>query len=308
MPVPTILVFGATGAIGGALIKQLMPDHAEARARLIATTRNSAAAAGFERLGIECRRIDLDHAGDQGLEPVLRAVRGVDRVFLVTSYDVKMLVQSKAAIDAANQAGVSHIVHLGAHASPVTTIVHLGWHQMIEAYLRGSGMSSTNLHPTAFMQGLLMLWSLGGAAAGVLPHYIGVARTSWVDANDVADAAAVILRDPGAHVGRSYLLGAELASMQEIAEMLSTVTGRAWRENPREPEEFFQTVTTAGADPIYMACVRTIFERTRQGTLPDLAETSDSLSQLINRPATSIRSFLEKHRNDFMTIAVDHAG
>lgn len=200
MPTPTILVFGSTGAIGGSLIKRLMPDHAGGRIRLVATARHSEAAAKFEQLGVECRRIDLDHAEQQGLEPVVNAMRGVDRVFLLTSYDVKMLAQSKAVIDAAKQADVSHIVHLGAHASPATTIVHLGWHQMIEAYL------------------------------------------------------------------------------------------------------------SSRADPMYMACVRTIFERTRQGTLPDLAETSDALNRLRKRPATSIRSFAERHRDQFMTDVADRPG
>ncbi len=77
-----------------------------------------------------------------GLDALVEVLSGVDRVFLLTSYDVRMLAQSKAVIDASTQAGVAHIVHLGAHASPSTTIVHLGWHQMIEAYLGGSESDS----------------------------------------------------------------------------------------------------------------------------------------------------------------------
>lgn len=308
MPIPTVLVFGSTGAIGGSVIQRLIPDHTEGRIRLIATARNRAAATRLEPLGVECRIIDLDHPEKQGLEPMIDALRGVDRVFLLTSYDVKMLAQSKAVIDASNQSDVSHVVHLGAHASPTTTIVHLGWHQMIEAYLSSSGLNSTNLHPTSFMQNLFLLLSIGGSPNGVLPHYIGDARISWVNSDDVADTAAVILRDPEPHAGRSYLLGAEVASMREIAATLSTVTGLPWREERREPEVFFQTVTAAGADPIYMACVRTIFERTRHGTLPELAETSEALHQLRGRPATSIRSFVQRHRGHFMTARGDGPG
>lgn len=306
MPTPTVLVFGATGAIGGALINRLLPDHTVGRIRLVATARTTTSATKLEQRGIECRRIDLDHAERDGLDPVLDTVRGVDRVFLLTSYAVTMLAQSKAVIDASKQVGVSHVVHLGAHASPDTTILHLGWHQLIEEYLSGSGLNFTNLQPTTLMQNIMMLWSIGGSPTGVLPHYIGDTATSWVDSDDVADAAASILRDPEPHSGRSYLLGAEVASMPEIAEAMTAVTGRPWRAEAREPEEFFQAVTATGGDPIYMACVRTIFERTRQGTLPDLAETSDALTQLTGRPATSIRSFLEKHREHFM--AADQHG
>ncbi len=149
------------------------------------------------------------------------------------------------------------------------------------------------------MQNLMLLTKIGDASLGVLPHYIGDASTSWVDAEDVSDAAAVVLSDPQPHSGQSYLLGAEVASMREIAEALSAATGRRWREERREPEVFFQTVAAAGADPIYMACVRTIFERTGEGTLPDLAETSDALGRLTNREPTSIQSFVNRHRDHF---------
>jgi NAD(P)H dehydrogenase (quinone) len=300
MPTPTILVLGSTGAIGGALIQRLLPDHDAGRIRLVAASRRSEPADELERHGVEYRRVDLDDAEPLGLEPIVDAVRGIDRVFLLTSYDVKMLAQSKAVIDASSAAGVAHVVHLGAHASPTTTIVHLGWHQLVEAYLGSSGLAYTNLHPTSFMHNLLMLTGIGGAAPGVLPHYIGDARTSWVDADDVADAAAVVLQDPEPHAGRSYLLGAEVASMREVTEALSSVTGVPWREEQREPEMFFQTVTAAGADPVYMACVRTIFERTSQGTLPDLEETSDALERLRQRGPTSIRSFVQRHREQFL--------
>src|SRR6266404_2538642 len=46
-----------------------------------------------------------------------------------------------------------HIVHLGAftrdHDAYATVFA---WHQMIEAYLRDSGVAWTNLHPNMFMQ------------------------------------------------------------------------------------------------------------------------------------------------------------
>ena len=64
-----------------------------------------------------------------------------------------MLVQSKTLIDAAKRNGVKHIVHLGAfslsHDDYTTVFV---WHQMIEAYIRDSGIAWTNLHPNMFMQ------------------------------------------------------------------------------------------------------------------------------------------------------------
>jgi uncharacterized protein YbjT (DUF2867 family) len=56
----------------------------------------------------------------------------------------------------------------------------------------------------------------------------------------------------------------ELAAwFREIASLLTKVAAVPWRYNPQEPDLFFRTVTAVGADQIYMACVRNVFERTR---------------------------------------------
>ncbi|KYF73941.1 hypothetical protein BE11_50565 [Sorangium cellulosum] len=62
MAVPAILVFGATGEIGGALIDELLPDHAAGRVKLVAAVRRPEAAPAFEARGVETRLIDLDLA------------------------------------------------------------------------------------------------------------------------------------------------------------------------------------------------------------------------------------------------------
>ncbi|WP_437564223.1 NmrA family NAD(P)-binding protein [Sorangium sp. So ce542] len=299
MAIPAILVFGATGKIGGALIDELLPDHAAGRVKLIAAVRRPEAAPAFEARGLEARLIDLDLAETRGLEAIVDAMRGVDRVFLVTGYDVKMIAQSKAATDAARAAGASQIVHIGAHASPDTTIVHFAWHQVVEAYIDRSGLDATHLRPTSFMQNLPLLLQVGGAEPGVLPHYIGDARASWVDTGDVARVAAVVLREPKAHAGRAYGLGTEAASMTEIAAKIEAVTGLPWRAEAREPAAFFRAITALGADPVYMACVRNVFERTRDGSLREAADTFDTVQRLTGRAPTALRDYIEKNRTVF---------
>ncbi|WP_437655134.1 NmrA family NAD(P)-binding protein [Sorangium sp. So ce1182] len=299
MAIPVILVFGATGKIGGALVEELLPAHAAGRVKLVAAVRRPEAAPAFEARGLEARLIDLDLAETRGLEPIVGAMRGVDRVFLLTGYDVRMIAQSKAAIDAARAVGASQIVHVGAHASPDTTIVHFAWHQVVEAYIDRSGVDATHLRPTSFMQNLPLLLQVGGAQPGVLPHYLGDARTSWVDTGDVARVAAVALREPKAHAGRAYGLGTEAASMPEIAALLAEITGLPWRDEAREPAGFLRTMTALGADPVYMACVRNVFERTRSGSLKDAADTFDTVQRLTGRAPTTLRDYIERHRAAF---------
>ncbi|MBR7745231.1 NmrA family NAD(P)-binding protein [Undibacterium sp. BYS107W] len=56
------------------------------------------------------------------------ASANVDRVFLLTGYTSDMLFQSKKLVDAAKEAGVSHIVHLGVFTSGMDLILHFVWH------------------------------------------------------------------------------------------------------------------------------------------------------------------------------------
>jgi NAD(P)H dehydrogenase (quinone) len=295
MAPPTVLVIGATGAIGSALVDTLVPDHQEGRLRLVAATRRPDAAARLRERGVEVRRLDLDEAETGGLQAVRPAFAGVDRVFLVTGYDVKMLAQSKAAVDAAKTEGVSHLVHVGVSAAEDTTIVHFAWHQLVEAYIERSGLGHTHLRPASFMQNLRL--SVG--APGVLTHFVGEARPNWVDVVDIAEVAATVLRDPGPHAGRAYDLAAEAASLSEITELLGKVTGQPWRYESAEPRVFYDNMVAAGADPVYMACVRNVFERTRTGSLIEPDGVFGTIEAVAARPATSLQTFLERNRELF---------
>lgn len=299
MTKPAVFVFGATGNVGSALIRELLPDHQAGRLKLIAAIRRPEVASGFESKGIETRLIDLDRAEMEGLLPLIDDMQGANRVFLLTSYDVKMLAQSKAAIDAAKVAGVSHIVHLGANARSDTTTVHPGWHQFVEAYIERSGIGFTHLRPSQFMQSLPMLYGMSGGRPGIIENYIADARIGWIDVTDIAAVAGAALRDPGAHAGQTYPLAADLASMHEVTVLLSEATGMPWRYEPREPAVFYEKVTGAGADPCYMGCVRNVFTRTRAGSLPEMSEVYDNLQSLTGREPTSLRTYIERNRSAF---------
>lgn len=77
---------------------------------------------------------------------------GVDRLFVLTGYTVATFAQSKTLINAAYKASVKHIVLLGVFADWDCTDPHFAWHQLIESYVKASGMAWTHLHPNMFME------------------------------------------------------------------------------------------------------------------------------------------------------------
>lgn len=295
MSAPAILVIGASGAIGSALISELVPDHQAGRIRLVAATRKEEAGRSLRDRGIEVRHLDLDDADTGGLDTIQPHFADIDRVFLVTGYDMRMLVQSKAAIDAAKAAGVSHLVHLGASGAEDTTISHLSWHLLIEAYLERSGLGFTHVRPAAFMQNVLV----SAVAPGVFSYFTGDSQVNWVDIGDIAAVTATVLRDPASHHGRAYQLAAEAASATEIAGLLSEVTEQPWRYEPAKPQVFYELMVAAGYDPVFMSCVRNYFERIGNGSLADPAGVYGTIEAVLGRPATSLRQFAERHRDVF---------
>lgn len=58
-----------------------------------------------------------------------------------------MLFQSQMLVDAAVEAGVKHIVHLGVFTSRHDSIPLFVWHDLIETYIKASGIAWTNIHP-----------------------------------------------------------------------------------------------------------------------------------------------------------------
>src|SRR5258708_261848 len=134
-----LLVLGATGQVGTFVAKALRRSEAS----FSVGTRRQANLKGLADQFGASRFIDLDDP-----RTFNEALKNITGIFLITGYTVDMLVQSKALIDAARRNGVNHIVHLGAFTRDHDVYATIfAWHQMIEAYLRDSGIAWTNLHP-----------------------------------------------------------------------------------------------------------------------------------------------------------------
>ena len=140
---PIVLVLGVTGQLGKLIADKIC--NTDAATLRVASRKKEQLETLKQKYG-QAVYLDLD---DPRTFP--EALKNVDRLFLLTGYTVNMLVQSKAMVDASKKAGVKHSVHLGVFTPQFDCYdPHFAWHQMVEAYIKESGIPYTFLHPNVF--------------------------------------------------------------------------------------------------------------------------------------------------------------
>lgn len=230
---PTVLVTGATGTVGSALVTALRSRGATVRAM---TRTPDQAIPGAETVVADLR----DPAS------IARAVGGVDAVFLNSpSAEDAAALQTRFA-DIAADAGVERLVLLSQYAARLDSPVRfLHWHAEVEAHVQRLGFDATVLRPNLYMQGLLGF--AGTIAQGWFGAPIGDVPVSLIDTRDIAETAAVVLTSMG-HTGRTYTLtGPRAVTHGQIAELLSETTGRDITFHDVPVEQF--TAALAGTLP-----------------------------------------------------------
>ena len=285
---PRILVTGATGQVGRATVLRLKEEPS---VQVIAAARTPAKA---RDLGVPTVALDFDK-----IETFGPALEGIDRVFLLTGYTVDMLRQSKVFLDAAKDAGIQHVVHLGACGDDRATVAHWAWHQLVERYIEWLGCSFTHIRPEQFMQNLLGYSGKPTITNGVIEQYFGAARLSWVDADDVGAVCAICLRDVEAHQGQTYRMGYDAKTLDDVARILTEVVGQPFVYHPRPPEEFLPRVLALGADPAYMKCVSDHYFAYAEGRIPEPDRVFDNFETITHRKPVTWRDFAQKHADTF---------
>lgn len=212
-----ILVTGATGNVGGKVLKLLAAKGEKCRAMV----RDLKKAANLKGDNIELVQGDYDK-----LDSVEKALKGCEKLFLVSVARATMGEPEFAVITAAKKAGVKHIVRISAIGAHVSANSHLlKWHGYNDTNLRKIGVPYTILKPHYFMQNMYMnLDSIKKDGAIYAPMKEG--KIAAIDVRDIADCAVAVLLGKG-HNGKAYdLTGPESLTFAEYAAKLSEATGK----------------------------------------------------------------------------------
>ena len=274
-----ILVTGATGTNGIEVLKQLANSGERARGLV----RDPLKAQKILPPEVELARGDLDDR-----QSLLAAMEGVEKVFLLCPVSQKQTELEANVVDAARQAGVSHLVKFSVlHASAKSASQLLRWHAQTEQHIRASGIPFTFLRPNIFMQEILrQAGSIKSQGVFYQPFGPDV-RLSFVDVRDNAAVAAKVLSESG-HEGKVYeLTGPAALTFGEVAEKLSAVAGRKVQYIQISVEQWKQAFAGTGAPQWLIDIVAELYST----FVPANSVVSDGVQRVLGRPATPFDQF-----------------
>lgn len=274
-----ILVTGATGNNGSAMIQNLIAMKADVRALV----HNESKAPGLRAAGVEVVLGDLLQP-----ETLDAAFEGSDKVFLVTPFSPDAAKMASNAIAAAKRTGKPHIVRLSETTPEPVGAVRTGvLNVQINAELEASGLPYTSLRPVFYMQNT-MAAAQSVASDGMIYMPFEDVKLSMVDMRDVIETAAKILTTKG-HEGQTYVLtGPAAISFHDIASALSKALGKEVKYVNVPMEAAREALISLGMSEWVAETYCEYFENYRKG-VPDY--TTNDVEKLNGHPARSHETF-----------------
>ena len=221
----TVLVSGATGRQGGAVIRCLLAKGWKLRA----LTRNPGNPASQELAakGVEVVQGDLEDPASLD-----RAARGVYGIYSVqdfwTAGAKREVQQGKNLAEVARKARVEHLVYSSVGGAERNSgIDHWESKWEIEKYIRKLGLPSTILRPVAFMENYYVDQVEIGILRGKLVDPIRADKPyQTIAAEDIGALAALAFERPKDFIGLELeIAGSELTNL-EAAQVFGRVLGK----------------------------------------------------------------------------------
>jgi uncharacterized protein YbjT (DUF2867 family) len=262
----TVLVTGATGNIGRHVVTGLREQGVTVRAM----TRHPTA--------------DGEIAGDL-TDPasVERAADGADAVFLLWPF-----LSPDGADAVASAIGRSHVVYVSAMSAPLGGV----W-GAVEESVRRAGDTWTFLRPGGFATNTLE-WAPAIRAGGPVPMPYPLASRSLIHERDIAEVAVRALTDAD-HAGRTYVLtGPSALTMAEQVTIIGDAVGRRPYAVEQPVDEYREAMAAVTGDAFAAGALRYW-----AGLVDEPEPVTDTVAEVLGRPARTFARWAEDHADDF---------
>jgi len=283
---PKVLVTGATGNTGGAVVTELLARGVPVRAMV--RTRDARSAA-LEARGAEVVVADLfDH------DQLVAAMRGAQRAYFVPPYHPYVIQSAVAFAVAAREAKLEAIVQLGqwlSHRSHPALTTRQTW-LMDKVFAEFRGIAHTILNPGLFADNFLRTIDLA-ALLGIFPVPTGgEGKVAPVSNEDIARTAVAVLMSPARHDGMTYRpTGPHLLSGPEMADIVAKVVGHRVRLAPVPFWLFAKAARWGqGVDAFLISALRHYLEEVKKGAFAFEGGVTDTVEALTGTRAENFET------------------
>lgn len=281
---PTLLVTGASGQLGRLTVQFLLESGYD---NVIAGSRDTTKLAEFAAKGAEIRTVDFDAP-----ETLTAAFKGVDRLLLVSSDALfvpgQRLTQHRAAIQAAVEAGVKHILYTSVtRADSASLIKATPDHYATEQAIIASGLNYTFLRNTLYADNILN--SLPQIlSTGKWFHATGTGKISYATREDCARVAAAALASDSGENQVIEITGPEALDNKELAAILQEISGKPVEAIAIDHDSLVSALLQAGIPEVFSNLLADFDTAQEKG---DFDILSPAIRELTGREPQTVREF-----------------
>lgn len=286
-----ILVTGATGQLGMAVITNLLTKTSAKNVHALA--RSEEKAVPLKAKGVDVRIGDYDD-----YDSLLNAFKGIETLYMVSNTDVsKRITQQDNVVKAALKAGVNHIVYTSYQRktespdSPIRQVA--AGHLNTEAKLKESGITYTILKHGTYAEMIPVF-----AGNDVLTKHLiyvpaGDGKTSFVLRNELAEAGAIILLDErGKYDNQSLeLTGPKALSWGDISDIIGSITNLPIKYVSPSEDEYKKVAAEAGVPAGYVNLFANFSKVIKAG---ECDKTTGTLEEVLGHKVTAVETSLKE--------------
>jgi NAD(P)H dehydrogenase (quinone) len=281
----TLLVTGASGHFGRLAVEELL---ARGATNIVAGTRDPSKLADLAAKGVKVVALDFDDEAS-----LASGFAGVDRVLLISTDAVgRRTEQQRAAVAAAEAAGVKHVVYTSAPSPRPNADGGAGIeHYWTEQALAASGMDWTFLRNHLYTDFIVQMSAAPALASGQWFDATNGRGRAYVTRLDTArTAAGALLTAEGREV--YDVTGPTAVTQAEVAALIAAAAGKPVARVGLTAEQLKGGLVAAHV-PEFMAEILVAFDSDAAAGLHDIV--MDTVERFSGRAPQSVASYIEEN-------------